>query len=94
MKHKIFINHFYFNYQNDLPSIEIKIPVIPKVGEYIDPWEFLTTEQEELILRHIEGANYMAYTYVREIKHEFEGIQLIYLYLDNSTFTSRNHSVL
>lgn len=92
-KYQVFVSHYYFSYSSNLPVVEVKLPIIPRIGEFFDPWQFLTTDQEQSILKHITGEAYMASTYVRAIKHEFEEIQRIYLYLDNTTFKNRNHSV-
>ncbi|WP_138485086.1 hypothetical protein [Dyadobacter bucti] len=92
MAYKVFLNHYYFNYDNS-PVVEVQLPIIPRVGEYIDPWEFLSKEDEELILKNIDGGAYMAHTYVREIRHEFEEIQRIYLMLDNTTLKGRTHNI-
>ncbi|WP_026632745.1 hypothetical protein [Dyadobacter alkalitolerans] len=90
MTYKVYLNHYYFNKGSNL-VVEVELPIIPRVGEYIDPWALLSKEEEESILKQIDGGAYMQHTYVREIRHEFEKIQHIHLYLDNTTLKERAH---
>ena len=92
MEYKVFLDHQYFDYEHS-PVVEVDLPIIPRIGEYIDPWQFLSKDDEELILKKIDGSAYMEHTYVRAIRHDFEEIQRIYLILDNTTLKGRTHKI-
>lgn len=91
MTYKIFLNHRYFNGLN--LSIEADLPIIPRIGEYIDPYVFLTAEEAKIVGEYIELGSYMDFTYVRGVRHSIEDSQMIFLELDNTTFKERNHNM-
>lgn len=85
MKIKVLINHN--KYFGILSEIEAELAVIPRIGEFIDPWPFLSEEQTAMLFKHLPVLDkvYDNYTYVRQIHHSFEtnGQQIIMLMLDN-----------